>query len=419
MCLRAIAMAYSATTVFPADVWAATKTHSFSSRWTMACFWNVSSSNGYCRRRDPATEKNQDDNYTGNDKLLLAANDTSTNNTEITHLTVLYLIYNSFLHLNLTSSSKLLLLPAHQPFCLTSTVKFHIVLCEVVSVWTLHSEYNCPQDHVSHHYRLSSTLFLTSAAPRFHKHFRHISCTSCCSIFWLLSVSLASCTISFSFCSPPLAMQHWPGGSGCNFCRQLLSQAQNGSTWIEWTKRLLLSLKSSNKYAALLPSRHKYFIQSTGSKTSDCWVSPRGPSVGHVDESLEQCQWGLPRLPIHHLTLTEMLLAVDRQTTWWDCQLARKEQSHHYYHVTTPHSLLHYIKCTGYRHKQVIAVAHKCTRPMMAKANMWKDRASLCWAIRCTRWKQCSNNVKFREKRDPVYHDSYHAQTRSIQFFLS
>ena len=45
-CLRASAMAYSATTVLPADVCAATNTHSCFSRCKIARFWNVSSSNG-------------------------------------------------------------------------------------------------------------------------------------------------------------------------------------------------------------------------------------------------------------------------------------------------------------------------------------------------------------------------------------
>ena len=48
MWLRARAMAYSATTVLPADVWAATKTFCFASNCNIACFWNVSNLNGYC-----------------------------------------------------------------------------------------------------------------------------------------------------------------------------------------------------------------------------------------------------------------------------------------------------------------------------------------------------------------------------------
>lgn len=42
-----LAIAYSATTVFPADVWAETKTDwSFSMHW-MASFWNASRTNVY------------------------------------------------------------------------------------------------------------------------------------------------------------------------------------------------------------------------------------------------------------------------------------------------------------------------------------------------------------------------------------
>lgn len=46
-CFADSAMAYSATTVFPADVCAATNTFSCDSMWIMACFWNGSSSNGH------------------------------------------------------------------------------------------------------------------------------------------------------------------------------------------------------------------------------------------------------------------------------------------------------------------------------------------------------------------------------------
>ena len=41
------ATAYSATTVFPADVWAATNTDSFRSSRATACCWKLSSVNGY------------------------------------------------------------------------------------------------------------------------------------------------------------------------------------------------------------------------------------------------------------------------------------------------------------------------------------------------------------------------------------
>jgi hypothetical protein len=47
MCFAARAMAYSATTVFPAEVCAATKTESPFSRWYTASFWKLSSSKGY------------------------------------------------------------------------------------------------------------------------------------------------------------------------------------------------------------------------------------------------------------------------------------------------------------------------------------------------------------------------------------
>ena len=48
MCFRERAIAYSATTVFPAEVWAATKTLSWFSKCRIACFWNTSNSNGHC-----------------------------------------------------------------------------------------------------------------------------------------------------------------------------------------------------------------------------------------------------------------------------------------------------------------------------------------------------------------------------------
>ena len=47
MWLRDSAMAYSATTVLPAEVCAATKTFCLDSICNMACFWKVSSSKGY------------------------------------------------------------------------------------------------------------------------------------------------------------------------------------------------------------------------------------------------------------------------------------------------------------------------------------------------------------------------------------
>ena len=47
MCFEASPIAYSATTVFPALVCAATNTLSPISRWYTASFWNVSNSNGY------------------------------------------------------------------------------------------------------------------------------------------------------------------------------------------------------------------------------------------------------------------------------------------------------------------------------------------------------------------------------------
>jgi hypothetical protein len=47
MCFIARAMAYSATTVLPAEVWAATNTLSPISRWYTASFWKLSSSKGY------------------------------------------------------------------------------------------------------------------------------------------------------------------------------------------------------------------------------------------------------------------------------------------------------------------------------------------------------------------------------------
>ena len=52
MCLLANAMAYSATTVFPADVWAATKTLSLFSKQSTACFWKVSSSNFHYKQQN-------------------------------------------------------------------------------------------------------------------------------------------------------------------------------------------------------------------------------------------------------------------------------------------------------------------------------------------------------------------------------
>ena len=47
MCFAARAMAYSATTVLPAEVCAATNTESPFSRWYTASFWKLSSSKGY------------------------------------------------------------------------------------------------------------------------------------------------------------------------------------------------------------------------------------------------------------------------------------------------------------------------------------------------------------------------------------
>ena len=47
MCLSDSAMAYSAITVFPAEVWAAINTLSWFSRCNIACFWNTSNSNGH------------------------------------------------------------------------------------------------------------------------------------------------------------------------------------------------------------------------------------------------------------------------------------------------------------------------------------------------------------------------------------
>lgn len=47
MCFWERAMAYSATTVLPADVCAATNTESWFSSLSMACFWKTSSSNGH------------------------------------------------------------------------------------------------------------------------------------------------------------------------------------------------------------------------------------------------------------------------------------------------------------------------------------------------------------------------------------
>lgn len=49
ICFWESAMAYSATTVFPADVCAATNTESWASSLRMACFWNTSSSKGHWR----------------------------------------------------------------------------------------------------------------------------------------------------------------------------------------------------------------------------------------------------------------------------------------------------------------------------------------------------------------------------------
>mmetsp|Transcript_8367 Transcript_8367/g.30596 ORF Transcript_8367/g.30596 Transcript_8367/m.30596 type:complete len:228 (-) Transcript_8367:4-687(-) len=56
LCLsrNAIAMAYSATTVFPADVCAATITLSFLSRTAMEVSWNASRTNGYALARAPS-----------------------------------------------------------------------------------------------------------------------------------------------------------------------------------------------------------------------------------------------------------------------------------------------------------------------------------------------------------------------------
>ena len=51
MCCLDSAMAYSATTVLPADVWAAMNTLSCSSRWRIACFWKLSSVNGHWRKQ--------------------------------------------------------------------------------------------------------------------------------------------------------------------------------------------------------------------------------------------------------------------------------------------------------------------------------------------------------------------------------
>ena len=50
MCFWERAMAYSATTVLPADVWAATNTESWASSRSTACFWKTSSSNGHWSR---------------------------------------------------------------------------------------------------------------------------------------------------------------------------------------------------------------------------------------------------------------------------------------------------------------------------------------------------------------------------------
>ena len=47
MCLSDSAMAYSAITVFPDEVWAAINTLSWFSRCNIACFWNTSNSNGH------------------------------------------------------------------------------------------------------------------------------------------------------------------------------------------------------------------------------------------------------------------------------------------------------------------------------------------------------------------------------------
>ena len=52
MCFWERAMAYSATTVLPADVCAATNTDSWASSLSMACFWKTSSSNGHWRRAE-------------------------------------------------------------------------------------------------------------------------------------------------------------------------------------------------------------------------------------------------------------------------------------------------------------------------------------------------------------------------------
>lgn len=46
MCFMASAIAYSATTVLPADVCAATNTQSPCSRWTIASLWKMSSWKG-------------------------------------------------------------------------------------------------------------------------------------------------------------------------------------------------------------------------------------------------------------------------------------------------------------------------------------------------------------------------------------
>lgn len=46
ICFWDKAIAYSATTVFPADVWAAMKTDSLFSKQRTACFWKVSNSKG-------------------------------------------------------------------------------------------------------------------------------------------------------------------------------------------------------------------------------------------------------------------------------------------------------------------------------------------------------------------------------------
>ena len=52
MCLLASAMAYSATTVFPAEVWAATNTLSLVSKHRTACFWKVSNSNFHYKPKE-------------------------------------------------------------------------------------------------------------------------------------------------------------------------------------------------------------------------------------------------------------------------------------------------------------------------------------------------------------------------------